>query len=158
MCVSCWERLPNGSGSDTDRGGLAMDQRSSEEWSIVDTSGRTVRERRNRLGMSQAELGDEAGVNRDTIGALEKGEGVRFSTVRAVSDALDRLEAETASPPDPEDERDDAHVMEFEVSGDFGVRVVVRGPVNDAEALEASVTRLVRNIRESGTDPEVPSP
>lgn len=134
-----------------------MDPQGGGEWSIVDTSGRTVRERRNRLGMSQAELGDEAGVNRDTIGALEKGEGVRYSTVRAVSEALERLEAETAAPV-PEEDQDEAHVMEFEVSGDFGVRVVVRGPVGDAEALEASVARLVRNIRESGTDPEVSSP
>lgn len=130
-----------------------MHPQSGEEWSIVDTSGRTVRERRNRLGMSQAELAHEAGVNRDTIGALEKGESVRHSTVRIVGEALDRLEAEAATPA-PDAEQGEAHVMEFEVSGDFGVRVVVRGPVGDAEALEASVARLVRNIRESGADSE----
>ena len=41
-------------------------------------------------------------------------------------------------------------LMEFEVTGDFGVRVVVKGPVSDAAALEAAVARLVRDIRAGG--------
>lgn len=44
-------------------------------------------------------------------------------------------------------------LMEFEVTGDFGVRVIVKGPVENAAELEASVARLIRDIRAAG-EPE----
>jgi hypothetical protein len=38
-------------------------------------------------------------------------------------------------------------VVEFRVSGNFGVDVVVRGPVRDLPALEASVNRILSRMR-----------
>jgi hypothetical protein len=39
--------------------------------------------------------------------------------------------------------------MEFEVTGDFGVRVVVRGPIGNAEELERAAANIIRDIRRS---------
>lgn len=38
-------------------------------------------------------------------------------------------------------------LIEFEVTGDFGVRVVVRGPVSNAEELERAAAKIIRDIR-----------
>jgi hypothetical protein len=39
-------------------------------------------------------------------------------------------------------------IVEFTVEGDFGVKVVVRGPIANVEDLEQSVARIVSSIRE----------
>lgn len=49
----------------------------------------------------------------------------------------------TAQSPSP------SSLMEFEVTGDFGVRVVVRGPVGNAEELERAAAQIIRDIRGS---------
>ena len=114
-----------------------------------------LRERRKRLGMTQGDLGDEAGVNRDTVGAAEKDwTRVYPATLDKIVRTLERLEEEAGlTVPRPALE-ENAHLIEFEVTGDFGVRVFVRGPVSDADAVERAAARLVRNIREGRTDGE----
>ena len=51
---------------------------------------------------------------------------------------------------DPSDE-----LVEFRVSGAFGVQAVVRGPIRDIDALQAAVSKLIAGMRvedvESGT-------
>lgn len=111
-----------------------------------------IRERRVRLGISVKALALRAGVDRGTLAALEAGdERVRDSTYGTVERALDSLEQEMGV--DPSGVGD---LVEFRVSGDFGVDVVVKGPVRDMAAMEESVARLLARIqsgREGGSSP-----
>lgn len=68
--------------------------------------------------------------------------------------ALDELEAEAGRQlgVGRPVESVEPQLMEFEVTGDFGVRIVVKGPVSDARALEEAVARLVRDIRTARED------
>ena len=49
-----------------------------------------IRERREKLNMTQSELADKAKVTRQTISALESGDkvDVKVSTIKALADAL----------------------------------------------------------------------
>jgi hypothetical protein len=42
--------------------------------------------------------------------------------------------------------------MEVVVEGDLGVRVTVKGPITDREAIVDSVVKIMRSIRESSPD------
>lgn len=116
----------------------------------VDKTGADVNRRRTEIGMSVSALAKRAGVDRGSLAALEEGRTVRDTTVAAVLRALADLEHEMgmdvpgpAAPAQP-------HLIEFEVTGDFGVRIVVKGPVEDAAELEASVARLIRDMKRDG--------
>jgi transcriptional regulator with XRE-family HTH domain len=112
----------------------------------------SIRARRVSLGISAKELALRAGVDRGTLAALEAGEErVRDSTFGAVERALETLEQEIgveafANSGNSND------TVEFRVSGDFGVDVVVKGPVRDMDALEASVSRLLDRLRAERND------
>lgn len=118
------------------------------DWSVV--TGDRFRERRMKLNLTQAELAAEAGIKSyETVGAVERGEGSPTSR-RRIDDALTRLEAEVgihAPAPVEQPPAGQPHLIEFEVTGDFGVRVVVKGPVENAAELEASVARLIRDMK-----------
>ena len=115
---------------------------------VAEPMGERIQQRRARLGMSVRELATRAGVDRGRLAALEKGEGqARATTIALVETALDQLEAEmgydeTDRLVSPEEES----VVEFRVTGNFGVDVVVRGPVRDMAALEDSVGRLIARM------------
>lgn len=49
-----------------------------------------IRERREKLRMTQAELAEKSGISRQTISALESGDkvDVKVSTIKALADAL----------------------------------------------------------------------
>lgn len=113
----------------------------------MDDDAQLIADRRMRLGITIRDLATEAGVDRGTLSRIEEGTAnPQQLTVRKLLATLTRLEEESGvdiSAPPP----DDLGMIEFEVTGDFGVRVVVRGPVADAAALEESVTRLIRGMR-----------
>lgn len=116
---------------------------------VDDETAASVKARRTRLGMSVQALAKEAHVDRGRLAALEKGDpSVRSSTIGAVESALTRLEQEIGmdAPSTASNE------IEFRVSGNFGVDVVVRGPVTDLAALEASVARLVSQMQSNESD------
>lgn len=101
--------------------------------------------------MDVVDLAEVAGVNRDTIAAIEKGKGFRTSSLTKIERALGQLEEEMGidtpvAPSAP------TGLVEFEVTGDFGVRVVVRGPVSDLPELQRSVTELVRGMKSRSDD------
>jgi transcriptional regulator with XRE-family HTH domain len=114
----------------------------------------SIRARRVSLGISAKELALRAGVDRGTLAALEAGEErVRDSTFGAVERALDALEQEMGvEHPRKQNGTNGGDVVEFRVSGDFGVDVVVKGPVRDMDALEASVSRLLDRLRANQDD------
>lgn len=118
--------------------------RLSREGSGSLSEGAEILRRRERLGITKVALAREAGVTRETLAALEDGRGHRSDTLAKVRRALDELEEGgfTAPPREPE-----PGVIEFELTDGYGIRVVVKGPIADADALERSVARLVRDIR-----------
>lgn len=104
-----------------------------------------MKARRMALGLSVKKLAELAGVDRGTLTALESADPrMRDSTVGAVDAALSRLEHELGMDM-PSMTEDD--LVEFRVSGNFGVDVVVKGPVRDVEVLEESVARLVERMQ-----------
>jgi hypothetical protein len=104
--------------------------------------GEALRRRRLACGIkSVRELQQRSGISREAITSAEAG--------TASAATYERLDAwfarqEAAGP--------DSHssLVEFEVHSDAGVRVVVRGPISDAEELERSVARIIRSIRQAG--------
>lgn len=118
---------------------------------VADELGGQLRDRRLRLGMSVRDLATEAHVDRGRLAALEAGEHVRDTTLAKVRSALDRLEEEIGMELDDRD--GNGREVEFRVRGNFGVDVVVRGPVEDIAALEASVARLVGKMQQENGDP-----
>jgi transcriptional regulator with XRE-family HTH domain len=112
-------------------------------------TGAAVKVRRNRLGLSASVLAARAGIDRATLRTYEDGTGkTRDATVAAVEKALAELEEEMGFSPLREHETpDDLDMVEFHVAGNFGVDVVVKGPVRDRKALEESVLRLVAQMQ-----------
>lgn len=114
----------------------------------AETTGQEIKRRRTGMGMSISALSEASGVYRDTVAKIEADSPrVRSSSIGAVRSALDRLEEEAGM---DLPSRISEGLVEFRVSGNFGVDVVVSGPVRDLPALEASVEKLVREMRQKG--------
>lgn len=110
--------------------------------------GQRIQERLDALRMTARQFHQRTGISRDTLRKAVSGDpSVRVNTYEQIEAKLDQLErtAKTFGGVESEQEGDD--LIEFELSGDFGVRVVVKGPLRDQAALEASVARLIRELR-----------
>lgn len=132
------------------------------DWRTVLTTGRRAQLRRHRLGATQTDVAEVAGKNRDTISAVEK-DAASPSSERRVSDALDKMEDEAglarwddnmaplAERPTGQRREEEVGVpqpvIEFDISGDFGVHVVVKGPISDADVLREQAAALIAQIR-----------
>jgi transcriptional regulator with XRE-family HTH domain len=116
----------------------------------VADEGNRIRERRLRLGVPKLELARLADVDRGTLANIEAGGHYRRESFQSVSDALSRLEEEAGVDAQPLQvaPTSEPGIVEFTVEGDFGVKVVVRGPIANVEDLEQSVARIVSSIRE----------
>jgi predicted transcriptional regulator len=115
---------------------------------------RSIRDRRERLGFTIKDLAEAAQVDRGRLSALESGTShPRASTVGAILRTLERLERDEFGEPKTNDNSD---LVEFEVAGNFGVRVVVKGPVRDRAELEESVLRLISRMQEQQQPPNPP--
>lgn len=113
-------------------------------------TGRRIRERRTRLGMTVKDLAARAGVDRGRLAKLEAGDPtVRTTTIGAVEKALDEVEQLTRPLPR---QPGDSDMVEFRVSGNFGVDVVVKGPIRDLASLEQSVGRIVSRMQREQED------
>lgn len=115
---------------------------------VADDFGAEIIRRREAVGLDQAALAREAGVGRTTLHNIEAGGSPRATTRLKLMRALEAAEAESgvvlAASQTPEVE-----MIEFQVEGDFGVKVTVRGPVADHETLRADVAEIIRSIREN---------
>lgn len=110
--------------------------------------GQRIQQRLDALRMTARQFHEQTGISRDTLRKAIAGESsVRSNTYEQIENKLTAFEQQAAGfeglkAKDPEDD-----LIEFELSGNFGVRVVVKGPIRDQEALEQSVTRLIREMR-----------
>ena len=120
----------------------------------VSDEGVEVTHRRERLGLDIYELAAEAGVNRDTVAAIEKGKGFRRASLAAIESALDRLETEVGlnapprEPDQPDRRRRSSDVVIVRLKNDAG-EVAVEGPVEDLAALQAAATAMLRSLAEA---------
>lgn len=120
-----------------------------EQSGVVSDEGEQVKARRERLGMDKVELAAAAKVSRDTLAAVERGEGYRRSTLTKIEAALERAEEEAGiDTPPVASASTDQDVVEFRVEGVLGVAsVVVKGPVRDMRELEASIARILSQVQ-----------
>lgn len=109
--------------------------------------GEEIRRRREAVGLDQSELAREATIGRTTLHNIETGVSGKPATLAKVLRALAAAEAESGVQV-ASSEAPDVEMIEFEVAGDFGVKVVVRGPISEHETLRADVAEIIRSIRE----------
>lgn len=127
-----------------------------EQSLVMSDEGARVKARRERLAMGKRELAELAGVSRDTLAAIEDGQGFRRSSLTKIEKALDEVEAEAGIEAPPVDVRaDEQDLVEFRVEGVLGVQaVVVRGPVRDVREFEGSIARILRQAAQGGLSPD----
>lgn len=121
----------------------------------VSREGDEVRARRERAGLHKNELADLAGVSRETVAAIEAGEGFRRSSLAKIENALTAFEElhGITAPPRPTDPAPAApRVVTFHLTGS-GIDVALTGPVEDLAELQATVQELLRTMGDSGKDP-----
>jgi DNA-binding XRE family transcriptional regulator len=120
----------------------------------VSDAGELVRMRRDRLGASQEEVAEQAGVNRDTVSAVEHGTSSAKSRV-LVTQALSRMEDEAGLTPigdEPlvrrvEPVEGAPQLVRIQVPGLYGGKaIIVEGPIDNPEALAATVDAILRRL------------
>lgn len=132
-----------------------MNDDTSDSLSVSDAGDR-VRMRRERLGASQEDVAESAGVNRDTVRAVERGESSAKSR-RLVADALTRMEEEAGLDLPGEETHPlvrrvapvegAPQLIRIEVPGVHGAKaIVVEGPVDNPEALAEAVDAIMRRL------------
>src|SRR4051812_31490803 len=121
-----------------------MAREKQAESAPVSSEGDSVRRRRERLGLHKNELADAAGVSRDTLAAIESGEGFRRTSLTKIEQALEAAEVEAGiDAPSPEQEPESVQSRPVVINLDGGA-VVVEGPIENLEALIAAAERLRR--------------
>lgn len=113
----------------------------------TESSGEAIKRRRSALGVTVKALAERAGVDRGRLAAIEDGASARDATIGAIEKALTALEEELSGPYD-----ESPRLVTFRLSGDFGVDLVVEGPVDNLAELEESVERLIQRMRTTKGD------
>ena len=104
------------------------------------TRGEALRRRRLAAGIkSVRELQHRSGISREAITSAEAGTA-STATYERLDAWFARQERSTAA-------AQASALVEYEVQADEGIRIVVRGPLSDAQELERSVARIVRELR-----------
>lgn len=115
-----------------------------------------LNQRREELGVSVERLSRRADYkSTQTWRNLRNSGGLPLSTLARFEKALDWIEEHADEPEEAVPlvvESAPAQLIELEVTGDFGVRVVVRAPVANADELERFAAKIIRDIR-AGQDP-----
>lgn len=114
--------------------------------------GRKIQQRMRALGISGRQFSARTGIDRRTLQrAMDATGSVREGTYDHIETWLERLErkAETFDGiPDVAPSDEGERFVELELEGVFGIgRVVVRGPVDDPEAVVKAATELMRQLR-----------
>jgi transcriptional regulator with XRE-family HTH domain len=111
--------------------------------SVTDESrGHEVKQRRLRHGIkSLREFAEKSGISREAVTAAENGTA-SDATYERIHAWFDRFEEEVG-----DDGPSEPGVVEFRIAGNFGVDVIVKGPVSNIAELEAAVERLIRTTQ-----------
>jgi len=148
MSATVLEAMP------ADRGTTVLWVTDGDDWVRVTDEVARIEERRMRNGMPVSALADLVGVDRTYLGQVLKGQKEASGTyLGKVAAALDRFEKEIGEDTPAREQSGD--MVEFEVSGNLGVKVIVKGPVRDRAELEETVLRLVSRLQTNqSTTPE----
>lgn len=107
--------------------------------------GDAIKSRLDAIGVSERAFADKADIDRKTLANAIKGESsVRPQNLARIEAALLDLEEEIGMGEDPAAKS--PGVVEFKVTGNFGVDVVVAGPVENLMELEEAVARLIETM------------
>jgi DNA-binding Lrp family transcriptional regulator len=87
---------------------------------------------------SLREFADKSGISREALTAAENG-AASDATYERIEAWFDRFEEEIGDEGGPE-----SGIVEFRIAGNFGVDVIVKGPVSNIAELEAAVQKLIR--------------
>ena len=113
-----------------------------------------IQARLDELGISDREFAERSGLDRKALRRAANGEPVRPSTYTAVETWLDRLEREAGKgvPDLPEGFEyvgdPSQQFIAFEV-GEGPTKVVVKGPIRDADLLREQASKLVEQALRS---------
>lgn len=106
--------------------------------------GDAIKSRLASIGISQRAFADKADIDRKTLSnAIDGDPTVRPQNLDRIEAALLDLEQEMGM--DDEGAKPSG-IVEFKVTGNFGVDVVVAGPVENLMELEAAVARLIETM------------
>lgn len=122
---------------------------------VTNERGAEVQRRLDALNLGDREFERRTGVDRKTLRrAIDEGEKTRESTWRSIEGALDTLEARFRGEPTPAapTRPGDPHVITIRGSRGGDIDVAVSGPIEDLEALTATVERLLRVARDDEQD------
>lgn len=127
---------------------MARSEADSDDMSV---EGDRVVARRQRLGMDKSRLASEAGVSRDTLNAIERGQGFRNSSLRKIERVLDAREQEAGitEPVEvaPVASASQSRIVIIRLKNDVG-EVVLEGPAENQASLIADAQRLLDHMRE----------
>lgn len=121
-----------------------------------ETRGHAIKQRREALGIFSAREMEDATMRVDRkvpyASVLKAEKGVAADRIYdRLEAALDLLEfemgADSAQAGSDNGSAGEDDQVEFRISGNFGVDVVVKGPVADLPELESAVARLIREMK-----------
>lgn len=118
-----------------------------------DDRGTTIERRFKALDMGWREWHEKTGIDRKTLQRAIDGHS-QASTYTAIEAELEKFEARNSGMPTAlaSSLASGEGVIEFDITGDFGVHVVVKGPVADADLLRRQAAAIIRDIRSKGAD------
>jgi transcriptional regulator with XRE-family HTH domain len=118
-----------------------------------------IQSRLDALGISDREFAERTGIDRKALRRAASGEAVRPSTYTAIETWLGRLEREVGAPELPEGFEyvgDPAEsFIAFEV-GEGRAKIVVKGPIRDADLLREQAERLVERAEREARERDQP--
>ena len=132
------------------RGRSAFVDDSTTDSEDLAARGREIKRRRMAHGYSVREAHELSGIGRPQITKAEEGGSASPLTYARLENWLDKVDESFGMSGDDTDAP--VAIMEIVIEGDFGVRVVVKGPITEPEALERSATRLIAQIRANKQD------
>ena len=122
---------------------------------VNEQRGQAITQRRLRVGINNVTaFAKELRMDRETVVRAEAGRASE-RTYQQIETWLSRFEEETGHDAPIEATSETAvagssPLVEFRIGGNFGVDVVVSGPVENLPELEASVSRLLDRLRTEG--------
>lgn len=109
--------------------------------------GARIRARRLRMGIGDREFAELSGMSRTTLKKVENDDPSARETSYAIAEnALDAKAEEMGH------SQDDTGLVRYEVNIDGVTAIVVQGPVESIEEIEASVARIMKQLAAEGRD------
>ena len=132
------------------RGRSAFVNDSTTDSEDLAARGREIQRRRMAHGYSVREAHELSGVGRAAITKAEAGGHASLLSYARLESWLDEVDHQFGM----ENDQAEVAIMEIVIEGDFGVRVAVKGPITEPEALERTAARMIAQIRANKQDQE----